>query len=323
LTTQAPVAAIAASLVQPAAAVTPAPAQPTPVATTPAKAAPIAAAMPTVQAPAPAPAAPGADQTPAAPAPAADAPAQPTPAPAGAPQPALPQHPTAAPAAQPQPAQTPVPQGADAPAAQAGATRAPAEPTPAAAAPEPQPAQAPAPAQVAPVVAPAAPAPAPIAHPAAAPQPSVPMHRAADATGLLLRVAADNGISRARLNLRPAELGGIEVRLQSSPAGISAHLIADSPEAARLLSQAGDDLKRQLADSDVKLLSLDVSTTGDERRDAPAGGAASGFGDRDDSGRPSTPSRGELGSTATQTTDPEPAETTIALPGGLLVDVLA
>jgi flagellar hook-length control protein FliK len=177
----------------------------------------------------------------------------------------------------------------------------------------------------APVASPVTPAPAAATttpHAPTAPERAVPLHRAPEATALLLRVASDNGISRARINLKPAELGGIEVRLQSSPAGVSAHLVADSPEAAKLLSQAGDDLKRQLADNDVKLLSLDVSTSGEERRDTPAGGAAGGFGDRDDSGRPSHSFRDERGSTAAPT-DPEPAETTLALPGGLLVDVLA
>jgi hypothetical protein len=137
---------------------------------------------------------------------------------------------------------------------------------------------------------------------------------------MLLHVAVDRGISRARINLRPADLGGIEVRLQSSAAGVSAHLVADSPEAARLLSLAGDDLKRQLADSNVNLLSLDVSTTGDDRRETPAGGAAAGFGDGE---RPRHDSAGGARTAAALPTDPEPVETTIALPSGVLVDVLA
>ena len=48
--------------------------------------------------------------------------------------------------------------------------------------------------------------------------------------------------------------------------------MADSPQAARLLQQAADDLRRSLAAQNVELLSLDVSTSGDERRDAGAAG---------------------------------------------------
>ena len=80
------------------------------------------------------------------------------------------------------------------------------------------------------------------------------------------KLAAERGVTHARLNLKPVELGGIEVRLQSTPQGVSAQLVADSPEAARMLTQASDDLRRQLADRNVNLLSLDVSTSSDQRQ---------------------------------------------------------
>ena len=51
----------------------------------------------------------------------------------------------------------------------------------------------------------------------------------------MLHIAAERGVTHARLNLKPVELGGIEVRLQTTPQGISAQLVADSPEAARML----------------------------------------------------------------------------------------
>ena len=99
---------------------------------------------------------------------------------------------------------------------------------------------------------------------------AVPLSRAVATSGLLIHIAAERGVTHARLNLKPVELGGIEVRLQTSPQGVHAQLVADSPEAARMLSSASEDLRRSLEDRDVTLLSLDVSTSGDQSRDQPA-----------------------------------------------------
>jgi flagellar hook-length control protein FliK len=143
----------------------------------------------------------------------------------------------------------------------------------------------------------------------------VPLHRAAYATAALIHIASERGITHARINLKPAELGGIEVRLHSSPEGVSAQLVADSPEAARALAQAGDDLRRQLEARGVTLLSLDVSTSEEERRGAPAfGGDAAGQG---------SGSNGARAGTHAEAAPAAPAETTLVLPDGLLVDVLA
>src|SRR5919107_520371 len=92
------------------------------------------------------------------------------------------------------------------------------------------------------------------------------------AVATLLHVAADRGITRARLALRPAELGGVEVQLSSTAAGITARLVADSPEAARMLAHAGEELRRSLEARDVTLISLEVATSGEERREAAPGG---------------------------------------------------
>jgi flagellar hook-length control protein FliK len=126
-------------------------------------------------------------------------------------------------------------------------------------------------------------------------------------------------ISRARLNIRPAELGGIEIRLQSSAAGVAAQVVADSPEAARLLQQAADDLRRSLERQDVTLLSLDVSTAGDDRAGGSAGAGRDGFGDRHEH---------RVGLLGTDPADADSAEEpavveTVTLPGGHHVDVLA
>jgi flagellar hook-length control protein FliK len=161
---------------------------------------------------------------------------------------------------------------------------------------------------------PAAPA---LAAPPVVTQRTAPLHHVPRVTATLLHVASDRGITRARINLRPEDLGGIEVRLQSSAAGITAHLVADSPEAARLLHQAGDDLRRSLEQRDVNLLSLEVSTSGEERRGAQPGAWET---QQDDARAAAS---GEPGADGDAADAPAPVTQTLELPGGLLVDVLA
>jgi flagellar hook-length control protein FliK len=147
------------------------------------------------------------------------------------------------------------------------------------------------------------------------PQRTAPLHHVPRVVGTLLHVASQRGITHAKISLRPEDLGGIEVRLQSSAAGVTAHLIADSPEAARLLSQAGDDLRRSLEQRDVTLLSLEVSTSGEERRGDQPGQArdAEGLSER----------TGAIGAGGDEEIAPAAPATVLELPGGLLVDVLA
>ena len=147
-------------------------------------------------------------------------------------------------------------------------------------------------------------------------QSTAPLHHVPRVVATLLHVASDRGISHAKISLRPEDLGGIEVRLQSSPAGISAQLVADSPEAARLLAQAGDDLRRSLEARDVNLLSLEVSTSGDQRR-----GEQPGETPDPDAAGPDSPGDGEEAVTAPA--DAGAPVSVLELPGGLLVDVLA
>ena len=149
----------------------------------------------------------------------------------------------------------------------------------------------------------------------------MPLSRAVATTGVLIQLASERGVTHARLNLKPVELGGIEVKLQSTPAGIHAQLVADSPEAARMLAQAGDDLKRQLEDRDVNLLSLDVSTSSDQRDDRP-GFSADGFGDDYRPGGYPSDYRGSREDTVLMET-PAAADTVLVLPDGVHVDVLA
>jgi flagellar hook-length control protein FliK len=146
----------------------------------------------------------------------------------------------------------------------------------------------------------------------------VPLHQAPRAVAQLLHVAADRGITHAKLNLRPVELGGIEIRLQTSAAGVTAQVIADSPEAAKLLQQAADDLRRSLERHDVALLSLDVSTAGEQRSSGSSGAAF------DLSDQRAAHHGGRAGTAAGEPAEEQPpVVTTVELPGGLLVDVLA
>jgi hypothetical protein len=87
-----------------------------------------------------------------------------------------------------------------------------------------------------------------------------------------------------------------------------------------MLSQAGDDLRKQLADQNVNLLSLDVSTSGDQQQN-PAqfgadAGAENGFRGGSSRLRP-------VGLAGDDTVAPAPAESTLLLPTGVIVDVLA
>lgn len=242
----------------------------------------------------------------AAPAVAPDAAAPVEAAPAAAPQ-ALP--------AEPVPSESPTPAAAPSePAAPETAAPAPAQAPARAGTAEPA---APAPA-AAPATEPATLGPAPLSIPLSghvAPERAAPLHRAPAAVATLLHVAAERGITRAKMALKPAELGGIEIRLQASAAGIAAQVVADSPEAARLLAQAGDDLRRALEARDVTLISLEVSTTGDDRRQSARGE----WSDGDEA------ATGHAGAdSVAPDTEPNPtSHTVIELPGGLLVDVLA
>jgi flagellar hook-length control protein FliK len=182
------------------------------------------------------------------------------------------------------------------------------------AAPRDQPATAEAPAAPQPAAPPAAPA--PILTPLA--QRAAPLHQAPRAVAQVLQVAVERGISHAKLNLRPAEFGGIEIRLQTSAAGVTAQVLADSPEAARLLHQAADELRRALERHDVTLLSLDVSTAGDGRPDGSAGASSDPAADRARhfAAHGLTPK-------AAEADEPPAVVETIQLNDGVHVDVLA
>jgi flagellar hook-length control protein FliK len=152
---------------------------------------------------------------------------------------------------------------------------------------------------------------------APAPSAAVPLQQAVETVRLTLGAAAQRGVTRARIALRPEELGGVEVHLKHTAEGLSARVVAEAPEAARLLSQAAGELRRTLEQQGLNVVRIDVATAGD---DAPGTGAGAAGNEQRD-GRRHT--GGRPGGIAGSDTDQTTAERTIELPNGALVDVLA
>jgi flagellar hook-length control protein FliK len=143
----------------------------------------------------------------------------------------------------------------------------------------------------------------------------VPLARAAENVEHVLRLASQRGVTHARIALNPAELGSIDVHLRHTSDGIVARVVAHSPEAVQQLQQAAADLRRSLEDKGLNLLNLDVGHSGDERS---AGAAGHGFGD---GGNRTSGGSGDAGETAG--TGETTTTSTLQLPNGVLVDVLA
>jgi flagellar hook-length control protein FliK len=167
--------------------------------------------------------------------------------------------------------------------------------------------------QAVPVSLPTAPAPTP-APAYAEPRAGVLLSEAAETVRLTISAANRQGVSRARIAIRPAELGGIEIMLAHGPTGLSATLTADSAQAAHAMQRAADELQRTLADQGLNLVSLKIGVAAD-------GAAARGREDRDAPADDSGTSR-HAGPADHETDDPTVART-LELPNGVLVDVLA
>jgi flagellar hook-length control protein FliK len=164
-----------------------------------------------------------------------------------------------------------------------------------------------APAPVAPATA-AAPATTP-ATPVTAATP-VPLARSAEAVEHVLRLASSRGVTHARIALRPADLGAVDVHIRSTAEGLVARVVAHSAEAVQTLQHAAGDLRRSLEEHGLNLMSLDISQSGE-----------SGTGR---AGSESDERRAPDGSPAGTDPDDSTTETTtLRLPTGVLVDVLA
>jgi flagellar hook-length control protein FliK len=165
------------------------------------------------------------------------------------------------------------------------------------------------------VLAPQTPAPVQSAQATQATQSAVPTRYASlqDAVDTIRTTieTSGQGVSQARIELSPAALGTIRIQLQRTDNGVTAHVVTDHAATADTLSQGGDDLKRQLANAGVNLLSLNIESR--------AGGQGQS------QGEPST-------SGSTQATDPDQIDVdadgaaspqTTSMLGSALVNVLA
>jgi flagellar hook-length control protein FliK len=82
----------------------------------------------------------------------------------------------------------------------------------------------------------------------------------------VVRIARRDGAPQARINLHPAELGGVEVRLRYHAGGVSAQLSADTAQGGQALQQAAGELRRSLEAQGVAVHGLDVTVTTDADR---------------------------------------------------------
>jgi flagellar hook-length control protein FliK len=148
---------------------------------------------------------------------------------------------------------------------------------------------------------------------------SVPLSRAAEAVENVIRLGSARGVTHARMSLRPADLGGVEIHLQQTGRGLVASVVADGVQAAQALQQAGHDLRRQLEAHGIELQRLDISYSGDEGSGARSAQAETSGERRSPGGSNShATDGGDL-----TPTDEATAIATLELPDGVLVDVLA
>ena len=180
------------------------------------------------------------------------------------------------------------------------------------------------PAPAAPTAAPAASA---SAAPSAPPTPAraVGLEHAVETVRLALRAGAERGVSHARISLTPRALGTIEIHLRQTSDGLVARVVAEHGAAVQQLQQAGGELRRQLEQSGINLLRLDIGASGEDAgRAADRRAFAGAFGDDDRGG---SRDRGAAGDDPLApldgAVDPTTSTTTLTLPNGALIDVLA
>lgn len=170
----------------------------------------------------------------------------------------------------------------------------------------------------APTAAPATPA-APISR-APVSAPAVALPHAPAAVAEAVHVATSRGTDRARIVLHPESLGGIEIRIEHSAAGVKATLHVDHVDTLATLQSGLGDLRRGLEARGVTVETLDLGLApghgGDHERRNGAAGGDDGFGAaRPGDADPLAPGEDQPLTIPTATTD-RPA-------AGVLVDVMA
>jgi flagellar hook-length control protein FliK len=138
----------------------------------------------------------------------------------------------------------------------------------------------------------------------------VPLARTAETVEHVLSLASARGITHARIALHPAELGTVDVHIRSTAEGLVARVVAHSAEAVQTLQHAAGDLRRSLEEQGLNVLNLDIGQSGQ----GGTGRAGSESGGRNTYEGPST---------GAETDDATTQTSTLRLPSGVLVDVLA
>jgi flagellar hook-length control protein FliK len=147
-----------------------------------------------------------------------------------------------------------------------------------------------------------------------APHPGVALSHAIETVRMTIDLAARQGYSQARIQLSPPELGDIRIHLHQTADGLVARVVAEHATAAQTLQQGGADLRRQLESSGLALLRLDIEASGQRGAGAQDPGSAGG-------GAPLE--RSPADEEAAGSEDTTAGTTSVTLPSGAVVDVLA
>ena len=136
-----------------------------------------------------------------------------------------------------------------------------------------------------------------------------------DAVRVTVIAGSRSGNSQARIELSPAELGGVRIQLTQNGDGLSVRVLADHPAAAQALAQSAGELRSALAAMGVSVTRLDIGTS------AQQGSAA---------GNPQDGANGSSNGRSTGDADPESTADAVSLddltvqpPSGGRIDVLA
>jgi len=112
--------------------------------------------------------------------------------------------------------------------------------------------------------------------------PTVDLQHVIDAARATIAMAARQGVTQARIALRPAELGDVRIHLSQSADGLLARVTADSPAAAQALAEGRAELHQSLSSLGVSLLRLDIGSGQSQAQDregrfsaGPSGSSAS------------------------------------------------
>jgi flagellar hook-length control protein FliK len=141
----------------------------------------------------------------------------------------------------------------------------------------------------------------------------VDLQNAVDAVHATFTMAVRQGQTQARIALSPPSLGTIRISLSQTSSGLVARVVADHPEALRLLQQNGAELRNSLQASGLQVVRLDIGAGG-QNSNRPGGSSET------------TAQAGTRGDGTEETDDDEQSAALATSPAsgsGALVDVMA